>query len=85
MLYPINENLYFQRLIHPIFSDVMFASKLHRKGYKYAYVFAKDFECSRLSLMSTQSKEHETFLALFAKDGVLFCSFCDNTKINDQG
>ena len=58
----------------------MFVITVSRRGNKYAQVCATDFGWARAFPMTFRSDAHETFLLLFAKDGVLPACICNNAK-----
>ena len=93
MLYPsllrqfrTNErNLCYYCLAHPVFSDMMFAITVSRKGNRCEHVYAKDFWWARAFPMASRNEAHETLLLLFAWDGVTPACTCNNAKEMVQG
>ena len=65
-----DRNLLYHCLAHPIFSDMMFASTVSRRGNKCAQVYATDFGWTRAFQMASRSEAHEILLLLFVRDGV---------------
>ena len=65
-----NRNLHCHHLAHPVFSNMMFASIVSRRGNKCAQVYATDFGWARAFPIASRSEAHETLSLLYVKDGV---------------
>ena len=78
-------NLCYHCLAHPVFSDMMFASTVSRRGNRCAQVYATDFGWARAFPMASRSEAHETLFLLFARDEVLSVFICNNAKELVQG
>ena len=51
-----DQNLCYHCLAHPVFSDMMFASTVSRRGNRCAQVYATDFEWARAFPMASKMK-----------------------------
>ena len=80
-----DRNLRYCCRAHPIFSDMMFASTVSRRGNRCAQVYATDFGWARAFPMASRSEAHETLSLLFVRDGVPLTCICDNAKELIQG
>ena len=75
-----DQNLHYHRLVHPVFSNMMFASTVSRRGNRCAQVYATDFGWARAFSMALGSEAHEILSLVFVRDGVLPACTCDSAK-----
>ena len=76
-----NDNiLHLHCLAHLIFSDMLFASTVSRRGNSCVQVYITDFGWARAFPMVSRSEADETLLLLFARDGVPPACICNNAK-----
>ena len=72
-------------LAHPLFSDTMFASTVSRKGNRCAQVYATYFGWAIAFPWALTSEAHETFLLLFARNGVPPACIFHDAKVMIHG
>ena len=72
--------LHYSHLAHPVFSDMIFSSKMSRRGNRCTQVYATDFGWPRAHSMVFKSKAQETLLLLFARNDVPPACICNNAK-----
>ena len=75
-----NRSLWYLCKPHSIFLDMMFASRVSRKGNRCTQVYATDFGWAKTFPMASRSEAHETFPLLFVKDGVPSTCICNNAR-----
>ena len=76
-----NDNqLWYRRLPHNVYSDMSFATKVPRRGNRCAQMFVINFDWSCSFLMKLKSEAHEALFLLFEWNGVLHAIICDNAK-----
>ena len=75
-----DQNLCYHCLAHPVFSDMMFASTVSRRGNRCAKVYSTDLGWTRAFPMASRREAHETLSLLFVKDGVKPTCICNNAK-----
>ena len=80
-----DHNLCYCHLAHHVFSDMMFASTVSRRGNRCAQVYATEFGWARVFQMASRSEACKTLLLLFVRDGVPPTCICDNAKEMIQG
>ena len=73
-------NICYFILAHPVFSDIMFAHTVSRRGNSCEQVYVTDFRLAQAFPVSSRCEAHETLLLLFAKDGFLQACVCENAK-----
>ena len=72
-----DHNLHYHPLVHSVFSYMMFASTVFRRGNRCAKVYATDFGWATSFPMASRRKAHETSSLLFKWDGVPPVCICD--------
>ena len=75
-----NHNLHYHHLAHPVFSGMMFASTVSRRGNRCAQLYATDFGWARVFPMASRSDSCKTLSFLFVRDGVPWTCIYDNAK-----
>ena len=80
-----DRNLHYCHLAHLVFSDMIFANTVSRRGNKCAQVYATNFGWARAFPMTSRSEAHETLSLLFVTDGVPPACICDSVKEMIQG
>ena len=80
-----DRNLHYHHLVHPVFSNMMFASAVSRRGNRFAQVYATVVGWARAFSIASRSEAHETLSLLLARDGVPSVCICDNVKEMIQG
>ncbi len=84
--YPTNDcMLRYPRLMHTVFTDMMFASTVSRQGNKMAQVYATFFGWARAYPMKLKGEAHETLSLLFHRDGVPPTMVTDVSKKQTKG
>ena len=63
-----------------VYSDLLFASTVSRKGNWFALIFATNIDLSCMFPMKLKSEAHEALSFLFQKDGLLLAIMFDNSK-----
>ena len=80
-LFRINDRiLSYYCLAHPIFSDVMFASTVSRRGNRCAQAYPTDFGWAIAFPMASRNEAHETLTLLVAGNGILSACICEYAK-----
>ena len=79
------EILCYDHLAHHVFSYMMFASTISRRGNRCAKVYAADFGWASIFPVASRIEVHETLLLLIVRDGVPPTCICDNAKEWVQG
>ena len=80
-----DQNLCYHCLAHPVFSDMMFANKVSRRGNRCAQVYGKDFEWARAFPMASRREAHEILSLLSARYWVPPACLCNSAKEMKQG
>ena len=75
-----DRNFHCCHLAYLVFSDLVFASTLYKRGNRCAQVYVTDFGWARAFPMASRSQAHETFSLLFARDSVPPACIWDNAK-----
>ena len=73
-------NLHYHCIEHPLFSDVMFATTMSRRGNRFTQVYAMDFGWNRAFQMASRSEAYKTLFLLFAWESVLPACIQNNAK-----
>ena len=80
-----DHNLCYHPLAHTVFSDMMLAITVFRRGNICAQVYGTDFGWARAFPMASKSEAHETLLLLFVRNGVPPTCICNNAMEMIQG
>ena len=72
--------LWYKRLLHNVYTDILFATTVSRRGNRCAQIFATSFGWLCLFLMKLKSEAHEALSSLFQHNGVPSAVICDNAK-----
>ena len=75
-----DRQLQFRRLPHKVYSDMLFATTVSRRGNRCAQIFATDFCWSCSFSMKLESEVHKVLSLLFQWDGVPPTVICNNAK-----
>ncbi len=62
--------LRYKRVLHTMFSDMLFAGSVSRQGNKMAQAFATSFGWAHAHPMKRKEDAHETLSLVFQRDGV---------------
>ena len=70
----------YRKLPHNVYSDILFATTMSRRGNKCAQIFDTNFGWSCSFTMKLKSEAHEALSLLFQQDRVAPAVMCDNIK-----
>ena len=84
--YPTNDRmLRYKRVLHTMFSDMLFAGSVSRQGNKMAQAYATSFGWARAHPMKRKGDAHETLSLVFQRDGVPPTMVTDDSKEQTKG
>ena len=75
-----NCQLWYRRSLHNVYSDILFATTLSRRGNRCTKIFATDFGWSCLFPMKVKSEVCQALSLLFQQDRVPTTVMCDKSK-----